>query len=923
MSLGSLVIELQGNIARLQSDMGKMEQIVESRTRIMDAAAARTSKNLQEMATAAASIRRPTGVQQAAKDIENLGHTTTAARREMLVLAHELSQGNYKRFAGSLMVLGEQMDWMGKLMSPVGLAFAGVAGSIVLLTGAFIKGALESAHFRDSLTLTGNYAALTEGRFNALAQQSANATHSTISNAREMAQGLVTTGRFSGEALASVTKAALQLQHVSGMSAEDVIKDMQKMGDGVLKYSTEANRQYHFLDGALYDHIKALEEQGKREEAEIIASRAMYEYFGGGAVQNLGYLERAWIAVRNAVSSYKDALLSAGRTETTEDQIARIDKTLENYKRGGGGDFSYALSVGDGSAGIGAGGSYDDLVRQRGALVAKQRNQRDNADLIASKRAHDDQVVEAKQYIDRLSETYHTGAEELKQKLDEIQRQGTLAGKSPAEIAALQDKARKQFAGHGVDTHAAEYQSKVKPLEDQVKAEEKVLSQREAMLTKYYKADQLSMSDYYDGQAFSINEATKKITALYDQQIAAAEASMSKAKDARQRLTAATAAQQLRDQRDQALSGLTNKSDQLMQSRMHDMEQYAEQTARITAELDRLQGHTAVSTASNFDRTNAPYRRRAEAEGDVNALAGLGADRAAAVSQAQMNDLLQQQSQIEERLQLQTDRLNLATSTGQISQLDALRQLSAARADAAKQLDAVIEQQQVIASQSGIPALVNQADQSKLKFEQLQASTNVLGQSFRDVFQNSLANSLDRAATKTETLRQAMLNMILSIQQALLQLASQDIAKSVFQLGSGAAGGSGGGGGGFLGSVVGLVSKVFGGGGAAGSENLGAAATSTPDDLISGFRAAGGGVDAGSMYQVNERGPELLQYANKTYLMMGSQGGKVSPMSSTSGGGAVHNWNVNMTLPPQTSRATGYQQARAMMSQARIAMNRG
>ncbi len=915
-SLGSLVIELQGNVARLESDMGKMQRVVDSRMQLIDRAAARTSKNLTQVAAASATVRRSPGIQEAANDMEHFGHTTTAARRELLVLAHELSQGNYKRFAGSLMVLGEQMDWMGKLMSPVGLAVGAVTGALGLFVAAVVKGAIESSKFNDSLVLTGNYAGLTEGRFNALAQQSASATHSTIGSARDMAQALVSTGRFSSAALVSVTEAALQLQHVSGMSSEDVVKDMQKMGDGVLKWATEANRQYHFLDGALYDHIKALEDQGKHEEAEIVASRALYDHLGGDAVRNLGILQRAWEGVRGAISNAWDALKSIGRDQTVEEQIASTQAEIARIK---------------GAQASASGGVNSDIYSSQlaaanarlGLLNSTKRNRDTNADLTASKRAHDDQVVEAKDWWDKMVKAHHTGAEEMQAQLDEAKRKGELAGASPADIAAIQAKIRKEYQGHGVDTHAAEFQSQVKPLEDQVKAEEKVLSQREAMLTKYYKADQLSMADYYDGQAFAINEATKKITALYDQQIAAAEASMSKAKDARQRLTAATAAQQLRDQRDQALSGLTNKSDQLIESRMHDMQQYAEQTARVSAELDRLQGRTAASTASNFDRTNAPYRRRAEAEGDIDALAGLGAGRAAAVAQAQMNDLLQQQSQIEERLQLQTDRLNLATSTGQISQLDAMRQLSAARADAAKQLDTVIQQQQVIASQSGIPALVNQADQSKLKFEQLQASTNVLGQSFRDVFQNSLANSLDRAATKTETLRQAMLNMILSIQQALLQLASQDIAKSVFQLGSGAAGGSGSGGGGFLGSVVGLVSKVFCGGGAAGSENLGAAATSTPDDLISGFRAAGGGVDAGSMYQVNERGPELLQYANKTYLMMGSQGGKVSPMSSTAGGGAVHNWNVNMTLPPQTNRATGYQQARAMMSQARIAMNRG
>src|SRR5258708_37355124 len=62
---------------------------------------------------------------EASKSMDHFGAHTAGARRELLVLAHELSQGNFKRFAGSLMVLGEQMDWMGAIMSGTGAAIAG------------------------------------------------------------------------------------------------------------------------------------------------------------------------------------------------------------------------------------------------------------------------------------------------------------------------------------------------------------------------------------------------------------------------------------------------------------------------------------------------------------------------------------------------------------------------------------------------------------------------------------------------------------------------------------------------------------------------------------------------------------------------------------------------------------------------------
>lgn len=56
-----------------------------------------------------------------------------------------------------------------------------------------------------------------------------------------------------------------------------------------------------------------------------------------------------------------------------------------------------------------------------------------------------------------------------------------------------------------------------------------------------------------------------------------------------------------------------------------------------------------------------------------------------------------------------------------------------------------------------------------------------------------------------------------------------------------------------------------------------------------GARAAGGPVNAGSFYQVNENGPELLNVSGRTYLMMGSQSGNVTPMggSASAGGGGT------------------------------------
>jgi lambda family phage tail tape measure protein len=51
--------------------------------------------------------------------------------------------------------------------------------------------------------------------------------------------------------------------------------------------------------------------------------------------------------------------------------------------------------------------------------------------------------------------------------------------------------------------------------------------------------------------------------------------------------------------------------------------------------------------------------------------------------------------------------------------------------------------------------------------------------------------------------------------------------------------------------------------------------------LFGGGRASGGPVKAGRLYEVNERGPELLNVAGRQYLMMGDKGGSVTPNASS------------------------------------------
>ena len=91
-----------------------------------------------------------------------------------------------------------------------------------------------------------------------------------------------------------------------------------------------------------------------------------------------------------------------------------------------------------------------------------------------------------------------------------------------------------------------------------------------------------------------------------------------------------------------------------------------------------------------------------------------------------------------------------------------------------------------------------------------------------------------------------------------------------------------------------------------------------------GGKAMGGAVNPGTMYQVNERGPELLSVGGKDMLMMGDKGGNITPnhklgMGMSGGMGGSNVTVVINNLPGQdVELEEGVDEEGNMMVQATI-----
>jgi len=93
-----------------------------------------------------------------------------------------------------------------------------------------------------------------------------------------------------------------------------------------------------------------------------------------------------------------------------------------------------------------------------------------------------------------------------------------------------------------------------------------------------------------------------------------------------------------------------------------------------------------------------------------------------------------------------------------------------------------------------------------------------------------------------------------------------------------------------MGGLIGAGISYFMGGGM----NTGAPAHVGAGGTTAFHMAGGGWADPYSVHNVNELGPELLSVGGRDYLMMGSQGGRVTPNNQIKSGSAAQDITVTI-----------------------------
>lgn len=287
-------------------------------------------------------------IQQAGRQLDQFGNTakaTAAALRQVpaqftdIVVSLQggqapltvlLQQGGQLKdvFGGIAPAVQALGGYIKGLISPLTVA-AAAAG--VLAVG-FFKGREEAQEFQKTLILTGNAAGTSSGQLSALASQ-IDRVVGTQSKAAQVLNQLAAAGNVTASSFERLATAAIAFERAGGAAAEEVVKRFAELGKEPLAAAIKLNETTNFLTRSTYEQIRALEQQGRTTEAAKVAQdayAASLEQATPRLLENLGYVESAWISLKDIVKETGDAILSIGRQSVPETQLDALKQQLAN-----------------------------------------------------------------------------------------------------------------------------------------------------------------------------------------------------------------------------------------------------------------------------------------------------------------------------------------------------------------------------------------------------------------------------------------------------------------------------------------------------------------------------------------------------------------------------------------------------------------
>ncbi len=423
-----------------------------------------------------------------------------------------LQQGGQLRdvFGGTVPALKAVGGALAGLVNPATLTAAAIAA----LGAAWYSAESEQQAFGKAIILQGERIGVTRAQLESYAQQLGELDGITVGSASEALAKVADTGKFAGDELREVAKAALEWERAGVQSADATIAAYVKIKDDPVAALKDLEQQTNVLTDAQRKQIESLIDQGKQSEASAILFAAFsrtIEEKTPKLIENAGLLSRAFGAVKDAFSGLFDGMKNLFRPEDMNKQLEAARQQLSYMKDAVKGGLYEQSDLDKAQA------------RYNAALKLVQSNL--TVQLIEPASA----TQKSKDAWDKLTQTWDKAAA-ARAKLAEIEKAGKAANKSDAEIKAAQDAwtASQQPKG----TANASRKLGLQQFENAADVEKARVEAQTKVLQAQYQARGISASEYYAKLRALTVEGTDAQAGALEKEIAYLKARAGTGKDA-------------------------------------------------------------------------------------------------------------------------------------------------------------------------------------------------------------------------------------------------------------------------------------------------------------------------------------------------------------------------------------------------------
>lgn len=735
------------------------------------------------------------GAEKAASGMGHLSLNSAFVRREFGRVGTDVVTGNFGRLEQTSLTLANAAGLLGPLFTATGAAILGVVAVIGGYVAAVAAGEAQQHQLETALIATGDVAGVTAGQLGAMRDRIGQATGS-FDNAQKALIVLAQSGKVGGEALESLGRSAVNLSQLTGQSVDQVAAQIAKIGDAPSKTIVELNDKYHFLTLATYEQVRALEDQGRTEDAVRVATQALTSATDGAVAEmeaKAGTLQRVWAGVAGAIAEAKQHLLDLGRTDV-DYRLKEAKDRLADLQSGLSGGVARGLITPQEQVAQNA-----EAIAAAKAQVAQIQAEKDKADAAAAAdgeykkqgasiehatQAARDLAAQERKRLALLGKT--TEVQKVQVEIDqgdlklanpEAQRAAlTAAAALDAEQAELDAQRKKSHAG-GLGIDRAQLANDVSAYQTAWQAAQHAFSDAEKKLDAARRADTISDAAYFDAKK-------KDIADLLAAQLKALDAEraglLAHATTAAQRTRVSQQVADIDAKIEQAKQDAAAKTDELQQAIAENEKKRAEEYSQLQQQYYEAIGDTATAQMLRAQQAFAKTTQEMQAAGNADGVKMAQALFNVEAAKTQLGKIEQAAENAFSQIDLVSQRASADQQAGLITELQARQQVINANLQYAKSLQADLAAAQQLAAKTNNPADILHVAQLTEKIRELRLVTSAVGEQIQSSLTDGFSSFLQNVITGAKSLREAFRDLLASIGQSLAKIASDNIAQTLF-----------------------------------------------------------------------------------------------------------------------------------------------